>query len=58
MKFYEIMSSTKHLYDSQPLGWQIHEAAVKSLKGFDLRLGETYVWVREVIAEAKKTLAV
>ena len=38
------------------LGWSIQEAYIKALQTVDARINETYVWIEEALAEAKKTL--
>lgn len=43
---------------SSILGWLMNAAAIKCIREFDLRINDNHVWVNEVIAEAKKTLAV
>ena len=37
------------------LSWSMQEAYIKAYRSFDGRLNDTYVWIEEAIAEAKKT---
>lgn len=41
-----------------PLGWSMHIAYIKALTDSDFihRVNENFIWIDEVIAEAKKTL--
>jgi len=42
--------------DGTPLGWSMHVACHKALTDLNHRVNEHFVWINEVIAEAKKTL--
>jgi len=37
------------------LAWSLQEAFIISYRTIDGRLNDTYVWIEEAIAEAKKT---
>jgi hypothetical protein len=45
------MSTSKTLV----VGWSVHEAYLKAYKSFEDRLNDTYTWIDEALAEAKKT---
>ena len=38
-------------------GWQLHSVAKQQIQDFAARAEEHFTWIREVVAEAKKTFA-
>lgn len=50
----EISSHSKD--EKMALGWGVHLSFVKVMNDFSHRVNENFVWIDEVIAEAKRTL--
>lgn len=50
----EISSCSKD--KKMALGWGVHLSFVKVMNDFSHRVNENFVWIDEVIAEAKRTL--
>jgi hypothetical protein len=41
--------------EQQRLGWSMHEAYLRVYQAYDSRVNDTFVWIEEALAEAKKT---
>ena len=43
--------------DSKLLGWNLHVATKSKLAQFEKMMEEHYIWVQEIVVEAKQTFA-